>query len=224
MKTIRVFFAVAAIAMFATISSAFAQAPCIIINGVKCYVQYDECQRVIAINCPEGSSGIAQFRTIPPDDPCASEGATDLDPNAGTPLKADLRPEYVDVTVSDATFGQIRTTLDDSRTANNTTIVSTEEAVEAGGVYPLRVRIKFYAFAQLDSDPDNVYVSQGELVFGSDNVNSVEPFRDETFTLLNDVNYYRQGDEKQTTVFTLQAGSTNLTISSEGGRGEDHLH
>jgi hypothetical protein len=230
MKFVRVLLAMAALAMFAGISQAVAQdgtdqPPCIIINGVKCYVQYDDCGRVVAINCPEGSTGTAQFTLIRPGDPCATDENTDLDPNAGRPLNAILLPRSVDVTVNDNTFGQIRTVLDESRSANYTTIVTTPEAAEAGQVYPLAVRIKFYAFAELASDPDRRYVSQAELVFGSDNVQSVSPFSNETFTLLNDVNYYVQGDERQTTVFTLKKGTTNLTIDGEGeGRRNDQLH
>ncbi|HVZ38150.1 MAG TPA: hypothetical protein VHI13_02655 [Candidatus Kapabacteria bacterium] len=194
--------------------------PCIIINGVKCYVQYDQCRRIIAINCPGGSRGVAQFRLLPAGDPCANADNTDLNPNAGYPLNAALQPVSVDVTVPDQNYGVIHTRLDPTRTPGNTTVVSVNPDA---GVFPLQVRIRFYAQATVNSDPDRTYVSQTELVFGSDNVNSVSPFQNETFTLLNDVNYYDQADPTQTLAFTLQAGTTNLTIGDDAG-GNGGLH
>lgn len=190
--------------------------PCIIVNGVKCYVQYDECRRIIAINCPEGSSGTAQFRLLAPDDPCAPEGATELDPSQ--PINAALQPVSVSVSIPDATFGTITTSVDPTRTPNNTTIASVNG--EAGEVFPLDVQIRFYAIAELESEPGVTYVSQSELVFANREVNSVAPFTNETFTLQNDVVYYRQGDESQAPVFTLQGGTTSLTIDGQEGRND----
>ena len=214
MRTINVFSAMAALAMFAGASYASAQAPCIIVNGVKCYARYNSCQQVVGYDCPEGSTGTAQFRTLSPDDPCGDPDGTEID--VSQPLNVSLQPVSIDVTVPDPNYGTITTTLDDSRASSNTTIVSTEQAKEAGEAFPAQVRIRFYAFATLESEPGKTYVSQTELVFGSDNVRSADPFVNETFTLLNDVNYYDQEDPQQTKVFTLEAGTTSLTI----GEGE----
>ncbi len=222
MKRINILVAAMAFAMFAIVSVSVAQdtkdlPPCIIVNGVKCYVKYDECRRIIAINCPGGSSGTAQFKVLLPDDPCAPEGSTDLDPSQ--PIKAALQPVSISVSVSDPDYGTISTSVDPTRTPSNTTIESING--EAGEVFPLKVRIRFYALATVESEPGATYVSQSELIFGNDEVNSVAPFQNETFTLQNDVVYYRQGDESQAPAFTLQAGTTNLTIDGEEGRNQE---
>lgn len=226
MKTVSAFLAMAGLSLFMSVTNVSAQdqpptlPPCIIINGVKCYVQYNDCGQIINISCAQGSSGTAQFRLLAPGEDCAPDDATDLDPSAGVPLNAFLRPENIDVVVPDPNLGLIRTTFDDSRVASNTTVTSNPES---GEVFPLKVRIKFYALAQLESNPDEVYVSQTELVFGNDEVNSVAPFENETFTLLNSVGYYRQGDESQAIVFSLEAGSTSLTIGGEDDRDDNLL-
>src|SRR5690606_17263760 len=101
MKTLSAFLATAAAGTFFFVSNAAAQTslpPCIIVNGVKCYVQYDDCQRIINIDCPGGSQGTAQFAILLPGDPCASDDNTDLE---SVPIKAELVPEEIDVTVND---------------------------------------------------------------------------------------------------------------------------
>ena len=89
--------------------------------------------------------------------------------------------------------------------------------MQRGSRYPLEVTISFYAQATLSSQEGKAYLSDAELSFSSSSVNSVNPFKNETLTLQNDVNFYLKGDETHTTVFTLQAGSTSVTLGSSGG-------
>lgn len=227
MKIVHPILAMTAAAVLVTASNTFAQQwppPCVIINGTKCYLDYDACNNVIGVNCPSGSSGTANFKAIKPTDPCAPAGIGDFEQDlaAGSRINAALQPEDINVTVLDAQLGSIKTTLDATRTAENTTIES--NGADEDEVYPLTVHIRFYALAELASRPGKTFASQTQLEFESSNVNSVVPFLNETFTLAKDVNYYEFGDNSQTTVFTLQAGSTNLTIDGqEGEEGRDDL-
>jgi hypothetical protein len=120
--------------------------------------------------------------------------------------------------VSDPALGTVTTTLDASRTAPATTIVSNNE----GEAFPATATIQFYANATLEANgEDRVYASRDPLVFVAD-VNSVAPFEDETFTLANDVDFYDPNDEARNTAFRLRAGETTVTLGADReGNGED---
>lgn len=170
---------------------------CIIINGQKCYVYVLEDGTLDTV-CDEGSSGSGTFTAV--EQPIPDDG----------PINTELTAQSLSTTIRDERYGAITTTLDPDRQATNTTIRSVKDER-----FPLDVRIRFFATAQLESQPDRVYESRTELEFGNDDVNSVNPFRDVTLTLTNDVEFYDRERPDEGAVFTLQAGSTTVTLGGE---------
>jgi hypothetical protein len=194
-----------ACASFLATQTAFAQPyTCIIINGQKCYVVTND-DGTTTTTCDDGSTGQGDFKSTTGEIPSKGDVNTTLDPTAIT------------ATVNDPTYGEITTTLDPSRQSSPATI----STIKPGSRFPLQVDINFYAEARLKS-VDKVYESATELKFSSSVVNSVNPFKNETLTLQNDVDFYEQGDETHATAFTLQAGSTTVTLGSSdnGDRGD----
>ncbi|MEO5931092.1 MAG: hypothetical protein ABIR47_14240 [Candidatus Kapaibacterium sp.] len=180
---------------------------CIIVNGVKCYVNYDDAGKPIDTVCDDKSSGSGTFNS-----------QTGAIPKDGA-VKTELTPDNITASVTDAKLGVITTSLDQSRRSDNTTINS----VDGRNRYPLDVHIKFYAEASVSSQPDTKYVSRTQLEFTSDKINSVDPFKSETLSLANDVEFYDSGDDKQATVFQLNAGTTTVTLgdSADGADNGD---
>lgn len=182
----RMLVAFAAIAFGVAMAGSIASAQtCIVVNGVKIYVLPNT-------YVASGSSGNATFSSntaIPP---------------APALLNESLTPQNVLVNVSDVTLGAITTTLDPSRPATPSTIVS-------NGVvrYPATGTINFYANATIASQPGNNYQSQTELVFSNNSLTQVLPFN-AAFTLVNDVTFL---DPVTGNSFTLQGGTTNVTLN-----------
>lgn len=176
---------------------------CIIIDGQKCYVYYND-DGTTTTDCDGGSTGQGDFKS--------QSGAI---PDKGD-VNTTLTPTNIEATVNDPTYGDITTKLDPDRDPTPTTITS----VRPGSRYPLDVEINFYAVATLASQEGKVYESATELKFASSDVNSVNPFKNETLTLQSDVDFYLQGDDSHTPVFTLQAGTTSVTLGSSGDPGD----
>lgn len=172
---------------------------CIIINGVKCRILYDDDNNPIDTLCDDGTTGSGSFTTTN-ETTIPAQGAVD----------AELTPSSVTSTVRDATLGSITTSLDASRTASNTTIKSVTK-----DRFPLDVRIRFFAQAEVESKPGEVFLSRTELEFGDDNVNSVAPFEDVKLALTSDVEFYSKDDKEQKTVFTLRANESSVTLSGD---------
>jgi hypothetical protein len=205
MKKILVLAALACATLLATRGTALAQPySCVIVNGQKCYVVLND-DGTLDTTGDNGSMGQGDFKSTTSEIPSKGDVNTMLDPSAIT------------ATVGDPTYGEITTTLGPSRQSSPATI----STIKPGSRFPLQVSINFYAEARLTS-VEKVYERATELKFSSNNVNSVNPFKNETLTLQNDADFYQQGDESHTTVFTLQAGSTSVTLGSSdnGDRGD----
>jgi hypothetical protein len=199
MKRIAIIGAVIVAAIMAMGTTAYAQTyTCIIINGVKCFVLLDPCGVPIGIFCPGGSNGTATFNSL--------NGPI---PPAG-PISTQLTPGSINVTVTEPSLGVITTKNDLSRTSSATTLKTNNGATR----FPLTAAIRFFATAEISTRPGKLYKSKTELVFGSNNVTSVDPFVNENFRLLNSVDYYLDGDPNRNTAFTLQANTTVLTLGS----------
>lgn len=206
MKKLLTLTLVGAAALVASSSSMFAQRDtCRIVNGVKCYVQYDANNNVIFTDCPpEDPGGEGVFDEV---QPIADEG----------PVNATLTPVAVKASFNIAQLGKVDISLDQAAGQTTTTIAS----VDADNRYPLSVNISFNAQATVSSEPDRRYVSTTPLSFTNDNVNSVKPFRNETFTLANNVDFVRP-ESPDHIEFTLQAGTSFLTLggNDEAGDGD----
>ncbi|MDB5036110.1 MAG: hypothetical protein JWQ98_3351 [Chlorobi bacterium] len=177
---------------------------CIIVNGVKCYVNFDDKGNPIDTVCDDKSSGSGTFNS-----------QTGAIPKEGA-VKTELTPDNISATVTDPKLGVVTTSLDQSRRSDNTTINSVGR-----DRYPLDVHIKFYAEASVSSQPDTKYVSRTQLEFSSDKINSVDPFQNEILSLARDVEFYDSADRDQKTVFQLNAGSTTVTLGSRDADGGD---
>ena len=201
MKKLLTLSLVGAAALVASSSSMFAQRDtCRIVNGVKCYVQYDANNNVIFTDCPpEDPGGEGVFDEVQPI------------PDQG-PVNATLEPVAVTASFNIAQLGKVDVALDQTAPQPTTTITS----VNPDARYPLSVNITFNAQATVSSEPDRRYVSATPLVFNNDNVNSVKPFRNETFTLASDVNFVRP-ESPDHVEFTLQAGTSFLTLGGNDG-------
>jgi hypothetical protein len=191
------FLAALVLGIVAIDSTAFAQNyTCTIVNGVKCRVDLDSLGNPIDTICPGGSTGSGTFNSTT--GPIPSQG----------PLNVRLLPVNINATVVDPTLGPITITLTQGATATPTTIVSNFSGVR----FPASVKISFPATATSSA---GTFVSNGELVFRSNNVNSVNPFVNETFTLQNDVSFHRPG--QQQIAFRLRAAGSFVTLSNGGG-------
>lgn len=171
---------------------------CILINGRKCYVYYDENGNPIDTVCDQGSKGIGTFRSL--------SGALSVD----SAVNAVLLPVGISASVNDPTRGTITTSLDPSRQSSPTTIRS----VEANRRFPLAVDISFFATASVESAPGRVYKSRTQLVFANNNVNSLNPFKNEVVKLKSNVEFYDAADPDERTAFTLQANTTQITLTN----------
>ena len=199
MKRIAIIGAVLVAAIMATGTAAFAQQySCVIIGGVKCFIVFDPCGVPIDTICPGGSNGNATFTSV--------NGPI---PPAG-PINTQLQPVSVAVSLFEPTLGTITTNLDGSRTSSNTTLKTNNGAVR----FPLTAAIRFFATATVSSRPGKTYKSKTELVFGSNSVTTVNPFVNESFRLLNNVEYYLDGDPNRVTAFRLNANTTVLTLGN----------
>lgn len=184
----RMLVAFAAIAFGVAMAGSIASAQtCIVVNGVKVYVLPNT-------YLASGSSGNATF---------SSNTAIIPDPDP-SPLNESLTPLSVNVTVNEPTLGVVTTTLDASRTATPSTIVS-----NGTGRYPATGTINFYATATIASQPGNNYQSQSELVFVNNALTQVLPFN-AGFTLQSDVLFL---DPATGNSFTLQGGTTTVTLN-----------
>lgn len=170
---------------------------CIVINGVKCYINYGPAGNPIDTTCDRGSKGIGTFRSL--------TGRLPVD----SAVDAVLVPVDISASVSDPLRGTITTTLDPERPSSPTTIRS----VDGRNRFPLAVDISFYATASLGSASGVTYKSRTQLVFSSKEVRSLDPFKNEVLTLKNDVEFYDAADPLRRTVFSLQRGRTTLTLS-----------
>ena len=177
----------AALALVALVSAgtiASAQT-CIIVNGVKVYVT----DNTYVGNASTGSGTFTTTRKIPV---------------AGA-LNERLTPTAIRVTTTEPSLGTITTSLDPTRPATATTIVSNA----AGIRFPATGTINFYATATVTSKPGN-FRSRTELSFQNNRLASVIPFNRETFTLQNDVEFE---DVNGVLQFTLKAGTTTVTLN-----------
>jgi len=176
---------------------------CIIVNGQKCYVNLDSLGNPIDTVCDNGSTGQGDFKSTTGPIPARGD------------VNTTLAPAKIKATVKDPVLGNITTQLDPNRQSTPATIVTANPG--QGQRYPLEVSISFFATAKVDALPRTVYESAAELKFYSGNVNSVDPFTAETLTLQNDVDFYDQADPTHTTVFTLQGGTTTVTLGKPAG-------
>ncbi len=170
---------------------------CILINGQKCYVLYDDAGNPTDTICNEGTKGIGTFSSL--------TGPISRDSAVNTALV----PTAISATVQDPTYGTITTTLDASRPSSPTTIRTVPGQVR----FPLEVNISFYANATLGSAPGTVYRSRTQLQFFSRNVTSVNPFTNEVLALNEDVEFYDIADPEQRTAFKLQRGRSTVKLS-----------
>ncbi len=189
MRTITSRYAIAALTVvlgLAVASSASAQFnyTCIVVNGVKVLVISDR-------NVASGSTGSGTFVANPP---IAPQG----------PINSTLTATNVTVTSNDPAVGTITTTLDASRDAQTTITSNGADRFPATGI------IQFYATATISSKP-GTYSSDTPLELVNENLQSVNPFRNETFTLRNDVTFTNDDG----TSFTLKAGETTVTLGSD---------
>lgn len=197
------FMLIAVLAIVGTIainSAASAQTYiCTIVNGCKVLIILDPCGNIIGTQTDCGSTGSGTFNgpQFPPQGPVPPSSLT---------------PQNITATVLDPTYGAINTTLDQTRPSPATTITSITQASR----YPLSVTIPFFANATISSKPGITYASRTPLTFASNNVNSLNPFNNETLTLQNTVDFYNTADLSQSTAFRLGAGST-VTLGGSGG-------
>ncbi|HVZ41227.1 MAG TPA: hypothetical protein VHI13_18245 [Candidatus Kapabacteria bacterium] len=202
---------------------------CTIINGCKCYLIFDPCGNLIGINCNCGSSGSGTFNTVPVPrahgpmggDNFTRLGNEDAPPPAGQDLlNVTLSATDISVDLFDQTLGNVHTSLDQSRTSPNTTIVSNSQT----NTYPATGIINFYANATLASKPGIVYQSRTPLQFTNTSLTSFNPFLNETFRLAADVEFYDSADLSESTAFTLRAEGTNVTLGAPTKPGAQGLH
>lgn len=185
---------------------------CIIVNGCKVLITFDKCGNIVSEESDCGSEGTGVFAS-----PTSNEEIEEQ--KAAGKVDVSLTPVSIETSVNDPALGTVTTTLDATRTAPATTIVSNTEE----GAFPATATIQFYANATLEANGDIVYASRDPLVFVAD-VNSLAPFEDETFTLANDVDFYDPNDEARNTAFRLRAGETTVTLGAAAdgeGNGED---
>jgi hypothetical protein len=203
MKKLTIIASLMFVALLVTTSASFAQPyTCIIVNGQKCYVTLNA-DGTTTTTCDNGSTGQGDFKSTTGQIPARGD------------VNTTLVPSNIKATVKDQTLGNITTTLDLSRNSTPTTI----STITPGTRFPLNVKINFFANASVDARPGTTYQSAAELQFASSNVNSVDPFVAETLTLQNDVDFYDTADPTHATVFTLQGGTTTVTLgkSADGG-------
>ena len=197
------FMLIAVLAIVGTIavhSAASAQIyTCIIVNGCKVLIILDPCGNIVGTQTDCGSNGSGTFNgpQFPPQGPVPPSSLT---------------AQNITATVLDPVYGAINTTLDASRPSPATTIAS--NSIQSR--YPLTVTIPFFANATLSSRPGITYASRQPIIFSSNNVNSLNPFNNETLTLQTNVDFYNTADLSQTTAFRLSAGST-VTLGGNGG-------
>ena len=204
------FMLIAVLAIVGTVvihSAASAQRyTCIFVNGCKVLIILDPCGNIIGTQTDCGSSGSGTFNGP-------------VFPTQGPVPPSTLVAEQINATVQDPVYGAINTTLDPTRTA--TSIIASNNPTER---YPLSVTISFYANATISAKPGVTYTSRQPLNFSSSNVNSLDPFNSETFTLQSDVEFYDPhggalGGEEPT-AFRLAAGSSVTLGGSAGGPGD----
>jgi hypothetical protein len=189
---------IAVLATVAMIATASAQTyTCIVVNGCKVIVVLDPCGNILSTQTDCGAAGVGTFNG--PQFPAVG------------PVNAVLTAQSVNAVVQDPTYGAVNTTLDPTRTA-----ATTINSLSPQSRFPLSVSIQFYANATISSKPGVTYTSRTPLNFASNNVNSLNPFTGENFTLQSDVEYYNTADLTQSTAFKLSAGS-NLTLGTSGG-------
>jgi hypothetical protein len=178
---------------------------CILINGRKCYVNYDSTGRPIDTTCDVGSKGIGTFTSLtgvlPPD----------------SAVNAVLHPVAISATIPDPIRGTITTALDPARPSSPATIRS----VDGRNRFPLDVSISFFATASIESKPGVVYNSRTQLVFSSRKVRSLDPFVNEVLTLAESVEFYNAADPLQRTEFALRGGESTVTLSGQISRVEE---
>jgi hypothetical protein len=180
----------------ATQTAAMAQTyTCIFVNGCKVLVVLDPCGNVVSTQTDCGSTGSGTFSGQPI-------------PVVG-PLNVALVPQNITASVQDPVYGAINTTLDRSRTTQASTIISNN----ADTRFPATGIIRFNATATIGSIPGATYASRTPLEFTNRNLQSVNPFVNETFTLSNDVEFYSTTDLSQSTAFRLSVGSS-VTLGS----------
>ncbi|HVZ37975.1 MAG TPA: hypothetical protein VHI13_01765 [Candidatus Kapabacteria bacterium] len=175
---------------------------CVVINGCWCYIIIDPCGRIVAINCNCGGRGSATFNSAQPILPAG-------------PLNVNLSPTDLQASVQDPQLGTINTTLDATRTAELTTIRSNDQSQR----FPATGDIRFYANATVATAPGIVYASKTPVHLNSGNLNSVNPFNNETFTLTEDVEFYNTADLTQQTAFRLQGNTSTTTLGSDQQNG-----
>ena len=192
---------------------------CIIVDGCKYLITYDPCGNIIAVESDCGSKGKGVFA------PARAQGQNQLEndddgiPPEG-PLDVSLTPVAISTDVQDPALGTVTTFLDEDRPSPPTTIISNNPDER----FPATVTIQFYAKAKAKGLGDKVFSSREPLVFVSDNVNSVNPFENEDFTLANDVDFYDPNSEAKNTAFRLKAGETTVTLGADEERDDDDLH
>jgi hypothetical protein len=203
MKKLAIFATLLFVALLITTKTSFAQPyTCIIVNGQKCYVTVNA-DGTIDTTCDNGSTGQGDFKSTTGPIPARGD------------VNTTLVPSNIKATVKDQTLGNISTTLDLSRQSTPTTLTT----ATPGTRFPLIVKLNFFANASIDARPGITYQSASELNFFSNSVSSVDPFVAETLTLQNDVDFYDKNDPTHTTVFTLQGGTTNVTLGKPAGGG-----
>lgn len=162
---------------------------CIVVNGQKVYVTYDDTQ-----GDGTASSGSGTFQTQGP-----------IPPTGPLNVSFILGAAGVSLTTTDPVYGII-TTTSTTAPAGPTTVVSNSQTQR----YPATGTIRFFATATLSSKPGITYTSGSALVFVNNNLQSFDPFSNETFTLQNDVTF-----AGGSAPFILKAGTT-VTLDGEG--------
>lgn len=169
---------------------------CTIVDGCKLIITYDADGNIIDKRLDCGSTGSGTFSSN--ESPISKEG----------PIDSKLDPSDISATVQDEELGTITTSLDASRSSTTTTLTSNTKDER----FPATLKLNFYATASAEAKPDSKYASRTELNFASENIQSANPFEKETLTLQNDVEFYDTDDKEQRTVFTLNAGETQVTL------------
>jgi|GEM_PF-2796789 len=197
-------FMISGAAMFAaaltmTASSNAQTTDCICLNGQKCTVIYDANNNPIDTLCDPGITCDASFAVNPPIPP---------DP---LPVASTAIPQDITATVNVGVLGPATIKLDNTRPA-----VPTQLQSSGPGRYPLTVDIHFNATATVEALPGVVLKNVQELNYRTDNAQSINPFRGETLTLVDDVDFINpQTGARQ---FTIQAGQSTITL---GGKNQD---
>lgn len=117
----------------------------------------------------------------------------------------ELKPTDIQITSDAGRLGVITTTLDASRAATVSSLVS----LNAGSFLPASEDFYFYANAEISSRPGKKYRSVQELHFNSKEVRTFNPHKQERFHLVGKVDF-EDVDAPDEIAFTLENADITL--------------